>query len=997
MSTLLEKVDEMKRICGIYDDDIGTDGESTTGFNESTTLRRVADDAITEVSESVTTTAKRNQQYQSINIKEQPKNLTGGTLKYYQMDSLVWMMNVHRMSTIYNQHFRDQNVKNPYNYQINAILADQMGLGKTIQTLALLCQVYESFGIRGKHLIIVPKSTIPQWQQEQVKWCPMFRMLTVIGEKEEREKQLAALYSNKYDIVLSTYDIVRIEANQFVKHEWSYLIMDEGHKLKDTESIISQIIASFKCDHKLLLTGTPIQNDLHELWSLLTCLMPYLFSSAEEFVQVVTNDTVKILQKILKIFLLRREKEEVESLPPKTEYLIHCPMTSLQKKIYRGVLTKDLDSLQVAIKSKSNDFGKTSLLNILMQLRKVADHPYLFKGIEPEPYRDGDHLINVSGKMVVMHQLIQKIQSRGEKVLIFCQMTNLLNLIADYLHYKQIPYVRIDGSTELDERSAYMKHFMKEDSHLTVFLLSTRAGCLGLNLTAANHVIVFQQDFNPQVDQQAVARAYRILQKKPVYVYRLLSENSVDIKIYERACVKMELDQLIIQSGNFSGKSIERDLTKTMQKGGLLDLISFKTDELFKDLKIGEKEELPDYEQPEVQFSQEKIDQLLNEAEIFQKQAYDKAQEEKVKAQSVITKLNNEGKLDGFDTRELYTFEGENYGKDSLKKLAQEIVDKRQANYQSAQKFKMVVEEEEKDRRLYPTQQRFRKSDLFRPDFYLLSEEFYKLQDKVIREIVRQIEPVFIKDQQITYDEYLEMVRQTASLQKVYINPQLPGLTEEECKVYDRYLVVNCPHMNNKEVSKKDFINVMTSLTEYDPTMYPEYLGIRKIQLSDINDQKAVENPVMGDNLFPYEMLNPKIHGVCTSKDLDTTGKENFEIAYMFYQKTFKGQISEEDFTIYGQALIQNLERLDDGIKIKQRFEKAQFRRHQFMLKVFTLRRYIEKFDNPLVEMKIPQFQQQRKTYSTLEDRYLLLLTDQFGYGKWNEIVTFILWCPSQL
>lgn len=261
-----------------------------------------------------------------------------------------------------------------------------------------------------------------------------------------------------------------------------------------------------------------------------------------------------MLQNILKIFLLRREKEQVEQLPPKTEYLIHCPMTTLQKKIYRGILTKDLESLQSAIKSKSNEFGKTSLLNILQQLRKAADHPYLFKGVEPEPFKDGDHLINVSGKMVVLAALIKKICERKEKVLVFCQMTNLLNLLDDILNYKQIPHCRIDGSTELDQRSHQMKEFMDPNSNLCVFLLSTRAGCLGLNLTAANHVIIYQQDFNPQVDQQAVARAYRILQKKPVFVYRLLSENSVDIKIYERACVKMELDQLIIQNGNFTGK-----------------------------------------------------------------------------------------------------------------------------------------------------------------------------------------------------------------------------------------------------------------------------------------------------------------------------------------------------------------------------------------------------------------------------------------------------------
>lgn len=261
--------------------------------------------------------------------------------------------------------------------------------------------------------------------------------------------------------MLTTYDVIRIEDNHFLKQEWSYLVLDEGHKLKDTESIISQTVKKLICDHKLLLTGTPIQNDLKELWSLLNTMMPYIFNNVEEFVLLVqAEDGVKMLQKMMKIFLLRREKDQVEQLPPKHEYLIHCPMTTLQKKIYRGILTKDMDTLQQALKSKSQDFGKSSLLNILMQLRKVSDHPYLFRGIEPEPFRDGDHLINVSGKMVVMHQLVTKILEMKEKVLIFCQMTNLLNIIADYMHYKGIAFCRIDGSTELSERSAHMKKFM---------------------------------------------------------------------------------------------------------------------------------------------------------------------------------------------------------------------------------------------------------------------------------------------------------------------------------------------------------------------------------------------------------------------------------------------------------------------------------------------------------------------------------------------------------
>lgn len=284
------------------------------------------------------------------------------------------------------------------------------------------------------------------------------------------------------------------------------------------------------------------------------------------------------------------------------------------------------------------------------------------------------------------------------------------------------------------------------------------------------------------MDQQAVARSYRILQKKPCYVYRLLAESSVDEKIYERACVKMELDQLIIQSGNFSGKQqIERDLTKTTSKNGLLDLISFKTDELFKEIANVSSDELPDYNAgPEVEFPEEKVDRLLNEAAEFQKQYYERAEKERQKAENVLAKLQQDGKLDGFDTRELYQFEGEQFGKEQLKRLAQELYQKRMEK--TAQKYHIQVQEEEKDRRWYPTVQRFKKSNLYRPDFYLLSKEFYHLQNKVLGEISKQIEPFFTKDAKISYEEYMETIKKSSEklFEEKYSDQNLPGLNREE-------------------------------------------------------------------------------------------------------------------------------------------------------------------------------------------------------------------------
>lgn len=237
--------------------------------------------------------------------------------------------------------------------------------------------------------------------------------------------------------------------------------------------------------------------------------------------------------------------------------------------------------------------------------------------------------------------------------------------------------------------------------------------------------------------------------------------------------------------------------------------------------------------------------------------------------------------------------------------------------------------------------------------------------------------------------------------QQKYTNPQLPGLTEEECQTYMRYLNVNCPYMNNKEITKKEYMNILTSICDYDPSAYPEQLGIRRVKLTDLSEQKAVESPVLGENLFPYQMINEKIDFVCKAKDIDLSGDPNYELAYQYYLKTFCqkqsqniNNITEEDFCCYGQALSAHCKQLDDGEKIKNRLEKAKFQRHQFMYRVHCIREHVEKYENPLVEMRIPVIQQQRKTFSTLEDRYLIYLTDLFGYGKWTDIVTFIRVSP---
>lgn len=213
-----------------------------------------------------------------------------------------------------------------------------------------------------------------------------------------------------------------------------------------------------------------------------------------------------------------------------------------------------------------------------------------------------------------------------------------------------------------------------------------------------------------------------------------------------------------------------------------------------------------------------------------------------------------------------------------------------------------------------------------------------------------------------------------------------------------KYLEQKCPYLGGQELAKKDFLNFVTCLADYDVSAFPEFTGVRKIQYADLLEQKKVENPVIGENLFPYEMLNKQDFNVLSAKDIDTSGAEDFEIAYLYYKQAYGKNgvvsVSEEDFATYCQQLLKRLNDLDDGARMEVRFEKCRYRRAQYFLKVKSLREWIEKFDDPLINMKIPSFQQARKCYSTFQDRFLLFATDCFGYGKWGEVLTLVRVSP---
>lgn len=460
-----------------------------------------------------------------------------GTMRDYQVAGLNWLISLHENG-------------------ISGILADEMGLGKTLQTISFLGYLRHIMGITGPHLIIVPKSTLDNWKREFAKWTPEVNVLVLQGAKEERQKliQERLIDNEDFDVCITSYEMILREKSHLKKFAWEYIIIDEAHRIKNEESSLAQVIRLFNSRNRLLITGTPLQNNLHELWALLNFLLPDVFGDSEAFDewfsgQSQDQDTVvQQLHRVLRPFLLRRVKADVEkSLLPKKEVNLYVGMSEMQVKWYQKILEKDIDAVNGAGGKRES---KTRLLNIVMQLRKCCNHPYLFEGAEPgPPYTTDEHLVYNAGKMLVLDKLLKRLQAQGSRVLIFSQMSRLLDILEDYCVFRQYKYCRIDGSTAHEDRIAAIDDYNKPDSEKFVFLLTTRAGGLGINLTSADIVVLYDSDWNPQADLQAMDRAHRIGQTKQVVVYRFVTDNAIEEKVLERAAQKLRLDQLVIQQG----------------------------------------------------------------------------------------------------------------------------------------------------------------------------------------------------------------------------------------------------------------------------------------------------------------------------------------------------------------------------------------------------------------------------------------------------------------
>ncbi|KAH8556185.1 SNF2 family N-terminal domain-containing protein [Umbelopsis sp. PMI_123] len=497
-------------------------------------------------------------------IKEkvtQPNILIGGTLKEYQLKGLQWMVSL-------------------YNNRLNGILADEMGLGKTIQTISLITYLIEKKQQNGPFLIVVPLSTLTNWTLEFEKWAPSVIKIVYKGPPSSRKQiQQQEIKHGNFQVLLTTFEYVIKDRPALSKIRWKYMIIDEGHRIKNTNSKLTSVLRQYyRSKYRLILTGTPLQNNLPELWALLNFILPKIFNSVKSFEEwfntpfssqgvqdkVELNEEeqlliIKRLHKVLRPFLLRRLKKDVESeLPDKIERVIKCKLSALQTKLYEQMRR---DGMLYSVGEKGRT-GIKGLNNTIMQLRKICNHPFVFEDVENviNPSRlSNDLLYRVSGKFELLDRMLPKLQQTGHRILIFFQMTQIMNIMEDLLHYRGFRYLRLDGSTKADDRSQLLHLFNAPESPYFVFLLSTRAGGLGLNLQSADTVVIFDSDWNPHQDLQAQDRAHRIGQTKEVRIFRLITENSVEESILARAQYKLDIDGKVIQAGKFDNRSTEED------------------------------------------------------------------------------------------------------------------------------------------------------------------------------------------------------------------------------------------------------------------------------------------------------------------------------------------------------------------------------------------------------------------------------------------------------
>ena len=493
-------------------------------------------------------------------IVKQPACI-GGSMREYQLDGLQWMVAQHDAGGV------------------GGVLGDEMGLGKTLQVISFLGYLKAERLQGGPHLVVAPLSVMPTWLSEIPRWCPSLRAVALHGNLAERNrvKHSALADPSTFDIVVTTYEMLVAEQN-WLSHRFHfrYVVLDEAQRVKNEASLAGMAVRRMRKAGALLLTGTPLQNDLHELWALLNLLFPDVLATSEMFdtekvwggpstaaVQADNAKLVNAARGVLQPIMLRRTKADVlaSELPPLITLRVECPLAPLQRIYYKRVLEFDGLFGKLVAGTSGDDVGTarfTQLNNLMMQLRKVANHPYQLPSCE-EPGADPDEPADEriwlsSGKMQVLDGVLTRLVAQGRKCIIFSQFTGFLNVIERALESREYRYLRLDGQTPAARRAYETRRFNEKGSPFVAYLVTTRAGGLGLNLQAADTVILADSDWNPQGDVQAQARSHRIGQKSPVTVLRLVSSGTCEERILQAAEAKLKLASAILEGDGAAGE-----------------------------------------------------------------------------------------------------------------------------------------------------------------------------------------------------------------------------------------------------------------------------------------------------------------------------------------------------------------------------------------------------------------------------------------------------------
>ncbi|KAL0207656.1 hypothetical protein P9112_012284 [Eukaryota sp. TZLM1-RC] len=580
--------------------------------------------------------------YQFRGYANQPKWIKGGELRDYQLTGLNFLLTAWTQGR-------------------NVILADEMGLGKTIQSATFIGALRNDFKQGGPALVIVPLSTIHAWLKELRQWAPNVHVVLYYGSAKSRavirahrllsptpddylfteanssssiaienpsavnaeflKSSLSTGCKPKFHVVLTTYELLLKDSDILRPFDFQLLIVDEAHRLKNDKSKLAEALDSFRVPTRVLITGTPLQNSLRELWNLLNFLDPVRFgdwnSFHVQFGDLSSDNQVSKLHEELQPYILRRLKKDVEKgIPGKIERIIRVELSPIQKRYYKWILTRNFDQL----KKGSNI---TNLLNIMVELKKICNHPFLAmdqeirsrilseQGSLMSREAQLSSLVEASGKLMLLDRLLSKLFQRGSKVLVFSQMVRMLDILSEYLTFRNYKFQRLDGSMRSLDRKKAMDKFNAPDSEYFCFLLSTRAGGLGINLTAADVVVIFDSDWNPQNDLQAEARAHRIGQKKVVKIFRVVSKDSVEEEVLERAKKKLVLDHVVIQTMSQSS-SVTVDPKKSsasmFDKSDINQILKFGAKELFTESDVDATSKVEE----RLRFNDDEIDRILN-------------------------------------------------------------------------------------------------------------------------------------------------------------------------------------------------------------------------------------------------------------------------------------------------------------------------------------------------------------------------------------------------